>query len=166
MDTEIIVIRLLHIVPGVVWAGGAIFATLIMEPRLSILSPEVRGPAMRSVGKLMGPVFTVLAIITIGSGFALIARTPGREYDQLFDTGWGWAIGIGIIATFIMFAFGLATARTAMIMGRLTDSLQGPPSPEQSSQLQASVRRLRLLARIVVVFAFIAIGSMAAAGWV
>jgi hypothetical protein len=114
----------------------------------------------------MGPVFTLLGIITIGAGFALIARTPGLEYDQLFDTGWGWAIGIGTIATFIMFAFGLASARTAMALRQLTDSLQGPPSPEQLSQIQAHSGRLRLLARIAIVFAFIAIGSMASASWV
>ncbi|NQW18443.1 MAG: hypothetical protein HQ478_13245 [Chloroflexi bacterium] len=163
MDGEMIVLRLLHILPGVMWAGGAVFATWIMEPRLRALGPQAAGPAMMSVGKLMGPVLLSMGGVTIIIGLILIDRTPGRSYDQLFNNGWGWAIGIGLIASLIGFAFGMATSSTAKKLGGLMAAAEGPPNPEEIAERTALAAKLRTYARIASVFVVIAVATMASA---
>jgi hypothetical protein len=121
---------------------------------------------MAAVGKMMGPVFTILGLITIVSGFALITRTPGHGYDQLFDDGWGWMIGIGIIVSFIGFAFGLSSAYFGTKIAAVAAAIEGPPKPEQLAEIGQLSAKIRMFSRSATVLAFIAIGTMAAARWV
>ncbi len=45
MNVEMVLLRLLHIVFGVFWAGSAVLFALIIEPRVKTLGPSVeRGP--------------------------------------------------------------------------------------------------------------------------
>ncbi len=166
MNEEVVIIRLLHILPGVVWLGGALFATLIMEPQLRAQEPAVAAPEMAAVGKMMGPVFSILGLITILSGFALITRTPGHGYDQLFSDGWGWMIGIGIISTFIGFALGHGSMFAGIKISKIAAGIQGRPTPEQMAEIGQLSARIRLLSRSATVMAFIAVGVMASARWV
>ncbi len=42
MNEEFAILRILHIVFGVFWAGSAIFLATILEPRLRALDPAAR----------------------------------------------------------------------------------------------------------------------------
>ena len=98
--------RILHIVPGVVWVGSAFFTSFILNPRLRALGPDLETQVTASINKVWGPVVHGSAAITIIVGFLLISSTPGREFGDLFSSDWGWAIGIGMIAAFVALLFG------------------------------------------------------------
>ena len=106
MDTELIIMRILHIGPGVVWVGSAFFAAFILNPRLRALGPDMEKQVTASINKIWGPVVHGAAAITIIVGFLLISRSPSGGVGDLFNTNWGWAIGIGLIASFVALLFG------------------------------------------------------------
>ena len=85
MNEEMIVVRILHILFGVFWVGAAVYLAFVLEPKLKGLSNEVERDVLQAISKLNSLWITLSAVITIGAGFALISRTPGRSMDQLFD---------------------------------------------------------------------------------
>lgn len=160
MYTELAIMRILHIVPGAVWVGSAVFVAFILNPRLRALGPEVERPVTAAVNRAIGLVVTGAAVITILVGFTLMSRTPGRGFDQLFDTGWGWAIGIGILASLVALGFGAVTGISQARMRRIGES---DASMFQRDGLE---RRVRIYEKLHAVFAVVAVGTMAAARFV
>ncbi len=53
MDAELVLLRTLHVAPGVLWVGGASIMAWVIEPRLRAAGPAVQGPAMRAIGKVL-----------------------------------------------------------------------------------------------------------------
>ena len=167
MEVEFVVYRLLHIVFGTFWVGSAMFFTIILEPRLRALGPEIQRPVMLSIARVMGPAIGISGLITIVAGLTLFFRLPRGGLDRLFDDGWSWAIFIGFVAAIIAYGFGAATAVLSARMGGLAESIQGrPPTPEEAGQLQRIAARLPLLARTATVLLVIALGAMASARFV
>lgn len=166
MDGELILLRLLHIVPGVLWAGGAVIFAWVIEPRIRALGPEVAGPVMVALGRVMSPVLLSLGAVTIIVGVVLIDRTPGRSFDQLFDNGWGWAIGLGLITSLIGYGFGLAAWNRIKKILAMVDAADGPPGPEELAERMRLSGQARTLVRTATVFIVVAVGTMASASFV
>lgn len=160
MDTELAIMRILHIVPGAVWVGSAVFLAFILNPRLRALGPDIEKTVTASLNKIWSPVVHGAAVTTIVVGFVLISRTPGREFSQLFDTGWGWAIGIGLIAALVALLFG-GLAGFSQARGRRLNEGSPDPAALASLDFQASVYE-----KLHALLAMVAVGAMAAARFV
>jgi uncharacterized membrane protein len=157
MNTELVVLRILHILAGVFWAGAAVYLALVLEPKLRMLGGKVESDVLQAISKLNSLWITLSAIITIIAGFALISRTPGREFDQLFSNGWGTAIGIGLVASLLAFFLsGWVGANTAKLRRSLAD-------PETNADLDPLRARIAMGSRVNAVLVVIAVGTMAAA---
>ena len=102
MNEEFVILRILHIVSGVFWAGSAIFLATILEPRLRALGPAVQGPLMRALIPVMVPAMLFSATITIAAGITLALRLRWDDLDSFLNTGWGWAILIGFVAAHLL----------------------------------------------------------------
>ncbi len=109
METEFVVARLLHIVFGGFWAGSAMFMAVILEPRLRALGPAIQGPVMAALTPVLIPVMLISATITLVSGGYLTEKL-WVDTDYFFDSGWGRAMLIGIIATVLAYASGVTTS--------------------------------------------------------
>jgi uncharacterized membrane protein len=161
MNTELVVLRILHIISGVFWAGAAVYLTVVLEPKLRQIGGNVERDVLQAISKLNSYWITGSAIVTILAGFVLISRTPGRSFDQLFTNGWGTAIGIGLIASLAAFFLsGMVGASTAKLRRGLAG---GSASAEVIAKLQA---RIATGSRINAVLVLIAVGTMAAARYV
>ncbi len=160
MDTELAVMRILHIVPGVVWVGSAVFLAFILNPVLRALGTDVEKTVTASLNRVWSPVVHGASVTTIVVGFVLVSRTPGREFSQLFDTGWGWAIGTGLVAALAALLFG-GLAGFSQARGRRL--YEGSPDPAAMASLdfQASVYE-----KLHALLAMVAVGTMGAARWV
>lgn len=159
MNTELIVLRIIHILSGVFWVGAAVYLTLVLEPKLRRLGNDVEHDVLQAVSKLNSLWITLSAVITMLAGFVLISRTPGRSFEQLFTNGWGWAIGIGLIASVCAFFLsGWVGANTA----KLRRGLSGESAGNQPS-LDAVRGRIAVGSRVNAVLVIIAVGTMAAA---
>ena len=160
MNTELVVLRWLHILPGVFWVGSLWFMVLLLDPTLRRLGPQFQGPVMGALGRLTVPVFTAAGTLTIVVGLVLVTRTPGRGFDQLFTNSWGWAIGIGFVTAVAALVGGVLTGLTLRQMGALAASAGGGAPPAGMAALGA---RLRMLSRSSAALTLIAVGTMAAA---
>lgn len=168
MSGEMVVLRILHIVPGAFWVGTALFMAFILEPVARKAGPQIEGPLFSALGRRMGPIMTANGVLTIVIGLIMIDRTPGRGYDQLFANGWGVAIGIGLIASLIAFTAGLMTGRAAAGMSKLAAGMKPgtPPAPDTMARMEKLKMRLRTLSRVNAIMVVVAVGTMAAARFV
>ncbi len=168
MDSLMVSLRLFHIVFGTVLVGNAVFLALLLGPKLRVLGPPVQGPVMSSLMPLFIKVQATSVIITFGTGVFLALKLRWGVLDTFFDTGWGWAILIGVIATVAtaVVGFGMSLP-TSLRMDNIGRSFQGrPPTPEEMGQMQRLSARLTTLGNINVSLSLIALGTMAAARYV
>ncbi len=147
MNLYVLLLRLLHIAPGVFWAGAAVFVT-------AFLSPATRraGPAGGQVmGQLMNEtpwsrVIMGSAILTALSGILLYLRDVEAYGSGWITTGPGLGFLIGGVAGLAGLAVGggLVGPLSAKVtdLGGQIAAAGGPPSPEQQQQMAALQARL------------------------
>ena len=107
MQTELAVMRVFHILAGVVWAGSAIFLAVVLLPRLRTVGPEVRGPVIAALAPALRAALDGSGAVTILVGVLLLLRMD--RLGALFNTNWGLAITVGLVASVLAFASGAAT---------------------------------------------------------
>ncbi len=160
MDFEIVTMRVAHILAGVIWAGSAIFLAAVLDPRLKALGPDVQRKVMASLAAALRVVLEGGATVTILVGLALVIRM-GR-FDDLLDTGWGWAMMVGLVTSVLALTSGVAATST---WKRAAGAGGGPSTPEGAEADRLSARAT-LLARSTAVLVIIAVGAMASARFV
>ena len=111
MNAEIIFLRLLHIVPGVIWVGGIIFFAFVLQPALSKTGSEHFGPVMQSLVKPMQALLHSSAWMTIIFGLAMAFRVRDPLFDFLWSTNWGIAIVLGLVTALVGYGLGVISGR-------------------------------------------------------
>ncbi len=166
MSAELVAVRILHVLPGVVWVGGVSLMAWVVEPQLRAAGSAVQTSAMRAIGKVLGTVLSSMAGVTILMGLVLVARTPGHGFGDLFTTAWGWAIGLGLVASVIAAALG-GTAGSAMKrMEALGSQISGAPTAAQAAEMATVQGGLRRGARIASILGLAAVALMVSARFV
>ncbi len=158
-----IVLRLLHILFGVFWAGTAVFIATFLVPTIRSLGPD-GGKVMQELGKRRKMTLYLIgaAIVTIVSGTILFWRfdavtqhafsrsTPGR----VFSVGGG----LGFIALIIGMSVSRPTAARLELLGAAIAQGGAPPTAEQRDQM---MRLQSKLARAAQVVAGLMVGAVA-----
>jgi hypothetical protein len=125
---------------------------------------------MKQVGPRIGKPVSIymhaMGAITIIVGLVLVARLPGRSYSDLFTTGWGWAIGIGLIVSAIAFVLGSTGGQAMRKAAAISAQLKSPPTPEQVASIKKLQERYRTFNRTAGLLVIVAVGTMAAARYV
>ena len=163
MNAELIVLRILHVLPGVIWVGGASLMAWVIEPQLRAAGPQVQGPAMSSIAKKLTPVLVGSAALTILVGFALIMRTPGHEASDLFSTSWGWAIGLGMVLGIAAGGIGGTAGAELKKIEALGAQISGAPTPAQATAMAGHQGTLRRNSRIASILGLVAVALMVSA---
>ncbi len=167
MTFDIIFLRLLHIIFGSFWVGSAIFFAFILEPQTRALGPDVRRPVMAAVGRVMGRSLTVSAVISILAGLALVLRLRLGDLGALFESGWGWAILAGFLASLAALVFNGLSGMSMARLERLEAALQGrQPTQEEAARLEGLRRRMRRTAQGAAVLLIVTVIAMAVARYV
>ena len=91
MNYEMVILRLLHIVFGVFWAGSAIFFAFILQPRLRALGPDIQTRVMGALIPVMGPALITSAVVTIAAG---TTSSPQTQVGALGYVPGHW-LGLG-----------------------------------------------------------------------
>jgi len=104
------------------------------------------------------------ALITILMGLALVQRTPGRDFGQLFSNDWGWLMGVGLISSVIALVLGVTSNRALKQIVAISKSLlPGPPGTEEAEKIAQLQKRSRILGRAVALLVLLAVALMASA---
>ena len=168
MDSEIALLRLLHIVPGVVWVGSVVFLALILQPALAKAGPEHAAAVMKHVVKPLSILLHSAALSTMVVGVILAFRVrPDGLFDVLWSTGWGWMIFSGFVFAVVGYALGVMASIAGKKMGVLGASFAGrPPEPAEMTEMGRLQTRSKITTRLSAFLVTFAVVCMALARFV
>lgn len=164
MDVVGVALRIVHIVSGVLWVGGAGLFFFYLEPTINKLGPDAEKFVDEMVNRRKVPIyFVTLSTLTVVAGVILYLR----DFGAIIDTSpFGLALGLGGLAALIAWLGGnLLIPRTLgqlMAIGEEMKASAGPPPGELVSRLHATQERLRTIGMIdtgLLLFAVIAMAS-------
>jgi len=171
MYAEVLVLRLVHILSGIIWVGSGIYTSFFLVPALSN-SPAVMGQVMAGLQRRR--VFLVLQIVaglTILSGLRLLWIDSAGFAESYMATGTGRMFSIGAGAAIIAAVLSFGVGRPAMVRaGAIAASLAASTDASDRERLAPQLDRLRRLATIAstlaVGFGLLAASAMAVARYV
>ena len=162
-----VVLRLIHILAGVSWAGAVFLMVGFVYPSMRDAGPQ-GGALMQQFQRRRLPVFmNTMAGLTMLSGFILYGRAIAMTDGAFARATSGMVFGLGGLATVVAAVIGgIFVSRSAVQMGKLGASVQaagGRPSPEQAAELGRLQARMGAAMRAVAGLLVIAVIAMATA---
>jgi uncharacterized membrane protein len=153
--------RLLHIVLGTIWVGGAFYYNFVLLPKLRTTDARTQRVVTESVTRVMGPLFGACAIVTIASGVVLLFQLKADHEPNFITTGWGLSLVAGVVATVVaivlVFAVELPAGRK---LARLAAAAEGGEPSADPRQLRALADRVILMGRLGTGLVLLALASM------
>ena len=167
MTILIIILRILHIVAGISWAGGAIHYFLFIGPTAKAIAPE----SQKFMGYLMEQkrwtlFMSAMSLVTILAGAGL--------YYRIGSVNWGWVatapgIGftIGALTGILLFGVGhLMLGPRVNRMGQISREVQangGLASAQQADQLSQLQKEIEIIGKVDFLMVMIALLTMSTA---
>ncbi len=141
MQGEMIGLRLIHIVCGVLWAGWAFSLAFFVQPAVKAIGQQGSAfmQALTSRTKLVS-VMTIAPLLVILTGIRLL-WIASNGFDAMYLTSvHGTVVWLGSLLGILTFGHGMSYMRPrakkiGMISASIASSGQ-PPTPEQQAQLQ------------------------------
>jgi len=138
MNTVVLVLRLLHILGGVIWVGGALAVNFFIGPALGATGEAGKQFAGHLMGKTrFTAVMTGAALTSVTAGFILYGIDSNWFTSAWQSSGTGIGFGIGAFFALIGLVTGIMNGNNNRAMGRLGAQIQGKPTSEQAAQLGA-----------------------------
>jgi len=143
MNIELLVLRIIHVVGGVVWAGTAIFIATFLLPALGQAGPAA-GPVMAALtNKKVFVIVPIIAILTMLAGLRLMWIASEGYGAAYFHTRPGMTYATGAVLSMIGFAIFGAVNRPALArIGELTAKLPTASDAEKAT-MGAEIGALR-----------------------
>lgn len=164
----LIVLRFVHVVASVCWAGGGFITYLFVEPTAKSLAPMGRQFIQQMAGKHRFNTFMVVSsTLTVLSGALLLWYATSGGLGSYVSTGpgLGFALGslIGVAVYFVgMFGVGMRIGKMTKI-GEEIQIAGGPPTPAQAATLQKLDKEVALYSKIDFWMVALALALMATA---
>lgn len=164
MDVLAIVLRIVHIVSGVLWVGGAALFFFYIEPTINRLGPDAERFVDEMVNRRKVPIyFMLISTLTVLAGAILY----WKDFGGISTTPFGLTLGLGGLAALVAWLGGnLLIPKRIMRVGEVAAEIKaggGPPSPELMARMHEAQERLRRIGLIDLVLLGFAVLSMAVA---
>src|SRR5882762_7910660 len=157
MNWLLLVLRLVHVGGGALWVGMMAFMTFFLLPAIAEAGPQEGGKLMAALQRRrIMVIMPLIALLTIGSGFWLMARMYGGP-GNLAASRMGVALNVGAVAAIVAFLIGIIFMRAAMMRAMVTTD------PAEAQRLRV---RGAMLGRRVARLLLLALGAMAVARYV
>lgn len=168
MDVYMLILRVIHIFAGVIWAGWAFALVSFVEPASRAAGPEGGKFMQTLVGKTkIIQTMTVAPLLVILTGLLMYWRVSGGLSGLWIVSGPGLALTLGSLAGILAYVSGLVISRPAAArLAALSKDMQsagGPPSPEQMAELGAQQERLSKGGRYAAILLAVSVIGMSAA---
>ncbi|MEP6764591.1 MAG: hypothetical protein ABJB66_09790 [Gemmatimonadaceae bacterium] len=161
-------LRIVHIVGGVCWAGGAVFIAGLLMPSARKVGAGAT-PLIRELTdfKRIPMYMMIMSWSALLSGGALAWRDAGLEGMRWFEHGMGLIFGIGAAFAILGAVAGMAvTAPTAKRLREFSIQLQNAgraPTPDEMQTMQRMQNKLYAVARVLAVLLLATTVAMASA---
>jgi len=168
MNPLVAVLRLVHIVFGVFWAGTIFFFVSFLEPSIRAVGPDGGKVMLQLFSRRFLTVLPATAGLSILSGLALLWINSVGFDPRYMGSRLGIGLSIGAACALIAFAIGMLVMRPAA--ARIWTIMRTLPQISDDSERAARIAeadglraRTRLSARWVAAFLFGAVAAMAVA---
>jgi uncharacterized membrane protein len=171
MDYVMVLLRLLHIIAGVFWAGSAFLLAGFISPAVRAAGAE----GSKFMQTLMqrtrfADVMAITAAVTVVCGVLMYWRDSGGLDSVWILTARGLALTIGSLAGIAAMIIGggvtgRVTARVAAL-GKEMQAAGGPPKPAQIGEMQSLQKRLTQAGDWGAILLLITVAGMAASRYV
>lgn len=147
MDALMIVLRLLHIVLGVFWAGALFFLAWFLIPSVRDAGPDGAKVVQALQQRGFMNVLPVVALLTILSGVILMWRVSGGFQPEWSRSPLGMSLGIGAVVGVVAFVIGAGVMRPAtMKANALSQTMAQLAEASARDARMAEIQSLRLRA--------------------
>jgi uncharacterized membrane protein len=143
MHAEVVVLRLIHVLGGIIWVGGMTVMAFFVMPVLSGLGPGA-GPVMAGLNQKKFPVIMpIIALVTILSGLRLLmidsANFQGAYFQSPVGRTFATAGGLAILA----FLFGVIVVRPVMVKSMAIGQRMASADAAERGKLEQEMVGLR-----------------------
>ncbi len=164
--TVIVILRIVHIVCGILWVGGVVMVGIFIMPSVMAAGPA-GGAVMKEMVQVrrMPNILMGLAIATVLAGLGLFYNDARGAGNTWASSRMGMIISIGallaIISVTIGATFGAPTAKKMGAHAAAMMARGGPPSEADKAEMARLQRRVLLASRLVAVLVVLAATAMA-----
>jgi uncharacterized membrane protein len=138
MYTLVIILRLLHILGGVLWVGGALAMNFFVAPTIGATGDSGKQFAGYLLSKTrFTAAMTAGAITTVIAGFLLYGIDSAWFSSAWQSSGPGIGFAIGALFALVGLVTGIMNGNNNRAMGRIGAQIQGRPTSEQAAKLEA-----------------------------
>lgn len=146
----LIVLRFIHVIASVCWAGGAFIFFLFVEPTAKALAPQGQQFVQHMVNRRRYSIFMALSsTLTVLSGALLMWQIAGSNWLAYARTGPGLGFALGAAAGIVVYLIGMLgvkpRAEKIVRIGARIRNAGGVPTPEQTTELRKLDREMSTL---------------------
>lgn len=165
--TLLLLMRFLHIVLGVFWAGTMVFTALFLLPSIRDAGPDGAKVGLALAKRRFMEIMPIVALVTILSGLWLYWRVSGGFQPAFMHSATGTTLGLGAASAIVAFVIGVTVVRPSMIRAAALGQSVAQAAPADRDALLAQAQALRLRAgaagRLVALFLALTVTAMALA---
>ena len=171
MNALLVIMRLIHILGGVYWAGTMFFFVTFLEPSLRSMGPDGGKVMIRFFERGYLKLIPIIAVLTILSGMWLLWQQSAGFDPAYMGSTLGMAFSTGGLLAIVAFIVGMVVMRPAAArIWELAKQVPQATSEEVRNSLIAEIGKNRartvLGARIVFALLLIAVALMATARYI
>lgn len=164
----LILLRLVHILAGILWGGTAVFYLFFVKPAVKSIGPAGPQFMQNLAERRKYPIFMLsMSLLTVLAGGILYWYASGGLSLAWITTGTGIGFTIGSLAALVAFFVGsLVIGPTSAKMGELGGRIAaagGPPTPEQAGEMHRLEKRLSRAENVDFIMLVISMVTMATA---
>lgn len=164
MDILMLVLRLVHILAGIVWGGGALIMEFFIGRTILATGETGQKFAQHLMNKVrLHRFMTVAARSTVLAGIVLYWIDSDGFTSAWMRSGAGIGFGIGAVFGLIAFVFGAIFGSSNAKLAEVGAQIQGKPTDAQLTQIQALQKRIQTVSPIHVSSMILAMVFMATA---
>lgn len=157
-------VRFLHIVAGIVWAGGAILMNLVIGPAIAATGDAGRQFAGHLITRTpFAKIMLGSGLVTVLAGSYLYGVNSNWFSSKWMMSGAGIGFGIGAAAGIMALIFGFMINRISGALAALGAQIQGKPTDEQTAKMQELRKRQMSVTAANTIFILLAVAFMALA---
>ncbi len=167
MQGELLVLRLVHVLGGMIWVGGSAIMAFFVAPAIGAAGPAGGQVMAAIVKRRYMVVMPVIAVLTILSGIRLMQRTSMGFSPEWFATVSGKVYAATGLLAILTFLYGVLVARPAAMrlgaLGQQVAAAQGAEKEQLAAQLQAQQAKSRFALQAVTWLLLVAAAGMGVA---
>ncbi len=169
---EIIVLRLIHVVGGIFWVGGALLNFLYITPALTAAGPAAAGAVIGALRqRRLFVVLPTVAVLTILSGLRLMMITSNGFDAGYFESRVGATFAAAGALAILAFLIGITVAmpaqrRMAALGAQIAAATDDATRGARQGEMARIQGRLRMMGPIVTGMLLLAAAGMGVARYV